>query len=140
MTRLPLEREIGISVPISGSGGAQKRSENPAGFTFTGTSAAATVLAGCGGSAGRGGGGAGRGGGTMGGALGRLGGALGRGGGGLAGCWLTAASDDRVMPRKWVRSMKINAKLLQQTFVITTFFDALYKKRNIFPTSHTESR
>ncbi len=98
MTRLPLEREMGISVPISGSGGAQKRSENPAGFTFAGTStAAATVLAGCGGSAGRGGGGAGRGGGTMGGALGRLGGALGRGGGGLAG-WLTATSDDRVMP------------------------------------------
>jgi hypothetical protein len=88
---------MGISVPISGSGGAQNRSENPAGFTFTGTSAAAAVLAGCGGS-GRGGGGAGRGGGTMGGALGRLGGALGRGGGGLAGCWLTATSDDRVMP------------------------------------------
>jgi hypothetical protein len=85
---------MGISVPISGSGGAQKRSENPAGFTFAGTSAAA--LAGCGGS-GRGGGGAGRGGGTMGGALGRLGGALGRGGGGLAG-WLTATSEDRVMP------------------------------------------
>jgi hypothetical protein len=90
---------MGISVPISGSGGAQKRSENPAGFTFAGTSAAA-VLAGCGGS-GRGGGGAGRGGGTMGGALGRLGGALGRGGGGLAGCWLTATSDDRVMPETW---------------------------------------
>ena len=93
MTRLPLDNEMGISVAISGSGGAQNRSENPAGL---GLAASGAVLAGCGGS-GRGGGGAGRGGGTMGGALGRLGGALGRGGGGLTG-WGMVTSEDRVMP------------------------------------------
>ena len=96
---------MGMSVAMSGSGGAENRSENPAGLAL-GTSAAAITLevaafAGCGGS-GRGGGGAGRGGGTIGGALGRLGGALGRGGGGLL-VWLIVASEDSVMPANQIK-------------------------------------
>jgi len=78
LTRLPQDIEIGISASKSGSGGAEKRSENPA-LAGGGTAAgrAADVSSGAGGAglegggAGRAGGGPGRGGGLLGGSLGR---------------------------------------------------------------------